>query len=84
MHLAFSLFLCICSSLLGDVLDVRLELLARRIKFFILLLLHFLDLDAWLQRLVGLSRLRRPLDLGLLLEQVEHAASGACRLQGSA
>ena len=70
--------------MLGDILDVRFNNLAGGINLFILLLLHFLDLDARLQRLVGLSGLRRPLDLGLLLEQVEHAASGACRLQRSA
>ena len=62
----------------GELADVLLEHLGMRLALGDLALGRQLELRSGLQRLVGLSLLGAPLDLGLLLQQVQHAALGAC------
>ena len=58
----------------GELADVLLEHLGRRLALGDLALGRQLELRSGLQRLVGLSLLGAPLDLGLLFQQVQHAA----------
>ena len=73
-HFTFHLLLDLLGGILGELADVLLEHLGRGLALGNLALGRQLELRSGLQRLVGLSLLGAPLDLGLLFQQVQHAA----------
>ena len=73
-HFTFHLLLDLLGGILGELADVLLEHLGRGFNLRLGLQLQLRPGHQWL---VGLSLLGRPLDLGLLFQEMQHAALGA-------
>ena len=73
-HFRLQLLLELCVCLLGDRHHALLEVCLGGVDLGTLGCDRLLQLQSGLERLVGLSLLGAPLDLGLLLQQVQHSA----------